>query len=146
MEHKLIQGGSAVDNRGTIRFVNDFNMSAVKRFYLIRNANLDLVRGWRAHRIEQRWFYVIAGSFQFNLIKIDDWEKPDRDLAVEQVILESLENKILHVPQGFATAFKAIEPNSEMLVYADNSLEHSKFDDYTFDLNYFTNSNFNSVD
>src|SRR5690606_41963258 len=80
-EINTIQGGIAEDHRGHIRFVNEFDMTQVKRFYIIKNKDTDLVRGWRAHRIEQRWFYVLSGSFSVDLIKIDDWENASPDLA-----------------------------------------------------------------
>lgn len=48
----IIQWGVAKDQRGQIRFVNDFDMSLVKRFYIIKNLDTELVRGWRAHKIE----------------------------------------------------------------------------------------------
>src|SRR5690606_5253585 len=102
-----IQGGIAKDHRGQIRFVNEFDMSLVKRFYIIKNKELDLVRGWRAHRIEQRWFYVISGSFVFDIVKIDNWGKPSQNLEIEKISLDSKENRLLHVPQGYGTAFQA---------------------------------------
>src|SRR5690606_10718315 len=135
---QIIQGGIAKDRRGQIRFVNDFDMKDVKRFYIIKNSELELIRGWRAHRIEQRWFYVLSGSFNLWLVKVDNWENTNRDLEVEKVILNSIENKLIHIPSGFATAFKALTPNSELLVFADHYLDHAPFDDYTFHLEYFT--------
>lgn len=33
---KTIKGGIAEDHRGHIRFVNDFDMTEVKRFYIIK--------------------------------------------------------------------------------------------------------------
>ena len=32
METKIINGGVATDDRGSVRFVNDFNFDGVKRF------------------------------------------------------------------------------------------------------------------
>ncbi len=68
---EMIKGGMAKDHRGQIRFVNDFDLSEVKRFYIIKNADTELVRGWRAHRIEQRWFYVLSGAFIIDVVCID---------------------------------------------------------------------------
>lgn len=135
----FIQGGIAKDHRGQIRFVNEFDMHDVKRFYIIKNSDLDLIRGWRAHRIEQRWFYVLSGSFTLSIVKIDDWQKPSRDLVVQDIILNSVENRIVHIPSGYGTAFKAMEEGSELLVFADHYLEHAPNDDHTFELNYFLN-------
>ena len=136
---EYIQGGVAQDQRGQIRFVNDFDMTLVKRFYIIKNADTELIRGWRAHRIEQRWFYVLSGTFELNLIKIDNWDAPSRELNVEKVIIKSEGLKVLHVPKGYGTAFRALEANSELLVFADHGIEHALHDDYTWPLDYFAN-------
>lgn len=134
-----IQGGVAKDIRGQIRFVNEFDMTQVKRFYIINNINTELIRGWRAHRIEQRWFYVLSGGFTVNIIKIDDWENPDQYLSIRQENLLANEMKVLHIPAGYGTAFKALEPESEILVYSDYPVSHSSKDDYTWKLDYFKN-------
>lgn len=134
-----IQGGIARDHRGQIRFVNDFDMSCIKRFYIIKNADLDILRGWRAHKIEQRWFYVLSGKFLINVIQIDDWSKPSQNLPVEKFTLDSSENKILHLSSGYATAFQSLEPSSELLVFSDYGIENAAKDDYLYSLDYFDN-------
>ncbi|MFC3353420.1 hypothetical protein [Sphingobacterium zeae] len=137
MELNTIQGGIAQDGRGSIRFVNEFDMSLVKRFYIIRNADTELVRGWRGHKIEQRWFYVLSGEFSLDLVKIDNWAKPDQSLPVHNIILKACEMKVLNVPNGYATAFRALEQDSELLVYADYPLSHAVEDDFTWPIKYF---------
>ncbi len=135
----FIQGGIAKDHRGQIRFVNDFDMSLVKRFYIIKNTDLDLIRGWRAHRMEQRWFYVLSGKFSVDVVKIDDWNQASTDLPVEKILLESVENCVLHLSPGYGTAFQALEPDSELLVFADYGIENAQNDDFTYPLEYFIN-------
>lgn len=136
---KQIKGGIAKDHRGQIRFVNDFDMSAVKRFYVITNKDTGLIRGWRAHRIEQRWFYVIRGGFVLDVVRIDNWENPSRDLPVERLVLEAENQEVVHLTAGFGTAFQATEEDSELLVFADKGIEHAPFDDYTYSTDYFLN-------
>lgn len=135
----FIKGGVAADHRGQIRFVNDFDMTNVKRFYIITNADTELVRGWRAHRIEERWFYVLSGAFVVDIVKIDDWEKASADLPVEQEIMRASEQRVLHVPTGYGLAWRALEPNSELLVFANSKIEDAKLDDYTYPVDYFVN-------
>lgn len=134
---KSIQGGIAQDGRGQIRFVNDFDMTKVKRFYIIKNKDIDLVRGWRAHRIEQRWFYVLSGSFSLDLVKIDDWIEPNKQLKVENRILTADELNVLYIPSGYATAIRALEVESELLVYSDYPLSHATEDNHVYPLDYF---------
>jgi len=136
-ELKTIQGERAKDERGQIRFVNDFDMTLIKRFYMIKNTNTTLIRGWRAHRIEQRWFYVLSGVFAVDLVKIDDWQNPDPMLPVQRVLLKAEAMKLLHIPAGYGTAFRALEADSELLVYADYPLVHAPLDDHTWDSDYF---------
>ncbi|GGC38811.1 sugar epimerase [Parapedobacter defluvii] len=138
----ISQGGIASDHRGSIRFVNDFDMTAVKRFYIIENKDTETIRGWRAHRIEQRWFYVIEGAFSMKTVRIDDWSEPSKELPVEETILRSEEQRIIHVPVGFGTAFQALVPGSKLLVFADYGIEHAKLDDYTYPADYFIKSGF----
>lgn len=135
----FIKGGVAKDHRGQIRFVNDFDMSLVKRFYIIKNTDTELIRGWRAHRMEQRWFYVLSGSFELSLVKIDDWDNPSKDLKVDQEILKDEDQQVVHVPVGYGTAFKALEEGSELLVFADYGIENAKNDDYIWSVDYFVN-------
>lgn len=136
---KIIHGGIAKDFRGQIRFVNDFDMSPIKRFYIIKNVDIDLIRGWRGHKLENRWFYALSGQFEIHIIHIDNWETPSQDLSVESMILNAEDYKLLHIPNGYATAIQAIEPNSELLVYADHPISHASQDDYTWPLEYFRN-------
>ena len=35
----IISGNIHVDARGSIKFINDFDMTAIKRFYIIENAD-----------------------------------------------------------------------------------------------------------
>lgn len=134
---KTIQGGIAKDHRGQIRFVNDFDMTQVKRFYIIKNADTELVRGWRAHRMEQRWFYVLSGAFAVDLVKIDNWEQPSPELDVERRVLHASDQQVLHIPVGYGTAFQALDPQSELLVFADYGIENTEKDNYTWPDDYF---------
>lgn len=134
-----IQGGIAKDHRGQIRFVNDFDMSEVKRFYIIKNTDLELIRGWRAHRIEQRWFYVISGSFKIDIVEIDNWDQASKNLAVKTEIVKSEDNKVLHLSSGYGSAIQALEEGSELLVFSDFGIENAPKDDYTYPVDYFVN-------
>ena len=60
---RLIQGGSHVDARGSISFVNDFDFKNVCRFYCITPKTKTEVRAWQGHKIESKWFYCISGVF-----------------------------------------------------------------------------------
>lgn len=137
--YNFVQGGSASDERGEIRFVNNFDMSLVKRFYIITNRSTEIIRGWRGHKIEDRWFFVIEGSFKVDLVYINDWSNPSRDLNVISFTIHANDNKVLHIPKGYATTFQQEVDNSKLLVFANFGIENSENDNYTWDSAYFVN-------
>lgn len=132
---KIIQGASHSDLRGVVSFVNDFDLTEVKRFYQIINSNTEVIRGWQGHRKETKWFYCNTGSFLINYVKPDNWFSSSGNEKVAFAILEAKNPCILLIPANFATAIKAIEPNSILTVYSNFTLLESQNDDYRFDLN-----------
>ncbi|TSJ43071.1 hypothetical protein FO440_02450 [Mucilaginibacter corticis] len=133
----LIQGSHHTDQRGTLSFVNDFDMADVKRFYIIQNADLKITRGWRAHRIERRWFYVSDGAFRIRIVKIDNWENPDKHLPVEEFILSADQDQVLSIPVGYGSSIQAISEKSKLIVFADYGIENATKDDFLYPQDYF---------
>lgn len=135
MKEKLtiIQGGTHEDQRGKLTFFNDFDMSPVKRFYIIEHPHTEVVRAWQGHQKEQKWFYVLKGVFKIVLVQPDNWQKPSGSLSTEEYILRPVENTVLHVPGNYATGFKALEPKSKIMVFSSFTVEESSKDDYRFD-------------
>lgn len=52
-EPRIIKGGIAIDNRGTLSFVNDFNFETakIKRFYHVTNHDKSIIRAWHGHKL-----------------------------------------------------------------------------------------------
>lgn len=138
-ENLIIGGGKHTDDRGTLYFVNDFDMTQVKRMYMICHNDIYTKRAWRGHRLEKRWFYVVEGGFEITLVKIDQWEVPNPDLKLESFLLNADMPQVLYMPMGYASGFKATVPDSKILVYADADIAHAKDDDYQYPADYFTN-------
>lgn len=136
----IILGGRATDHRGTIRFVNDFDMSQVKRFYIIENSDTETIRGWRAHRIEQRWFHVLQGEFRVGLVEIDDWRKPSPNLPIAYYNLSANNMEVFHIPVGYGISIQATEIHSKMIIFGDQGMENAELDDYLFPIDYFENN------
>lgn len=121
----IIKGGSFSDERGSMRFVNDFQFGDVKRFYFIKHADTSVIRAWQGHQFEKKYFYPISGSFVVAWVKIDDFENPSDDLIPEYHILSANNSEIISVPKGYANGLKALEPNSEIMIFSDMNLEES---------------------
>lgn len=133
-EQRIISGDTFRDHRGSLRFINRFNMQEVVRFYEIAVANTDIIRGWQAHQKEKKWFYCLDGRLIINLIKIDPFERPSSHLKSLKFILNDETPEVLCVPGGYASAIKAITQNARLQIFSNFSLEESENDDFRFPL------------
>lgn len=132
----LIKGARHVDERGSITFVNDLDMSVIKRFYTITPASTSVVRAWQGHQKESKWFHALSGKFLVRLIQPDNWVSPSFKMFFLEFILDADDCEVLHIPRGYLNGFKAIEENSSLLIYSDKTLEQSIHDDFRFKPNY----------
>ncbi|MCZ4242913.1 WxcM-like domain-containing protein [Pedobacter punctiformis] len=133
MHATLIKGGVHSDNRGVLTFFNDFDMNPIKRFYTTTHFDETVIRAWQGHQYEQKWFYVVEGSFKVILVEPDDWTSPSANLPYEEFLLNSKNNEILNIPSGMATGFQALEASSKLMIFSDVTLAESINDDYRFD-------------
>jgi dTDP-4-dehydrorhamnose 3,5-epimerase-like enzyme len=134
--YNVIPGGNHKDKRGTLTFNNDFDASDIKRIYTIENESTNIIRAWQGHKIESRWFSAIKGSFEIKIIKIKNWENPDKNAEVFSIILNDKNLNTLCVPNGYLNSIQALEENSKLLAMSDYKLGEIN-DEYKFDLNYF---------
>lgn len=133
---KIISGNSHTDARGTLDYNNDFDASAIKRIYIIENNGTDFIRAWQGHKIEQRWFSAIKGSFKIQLIKIDHWDQPSKKLEKFTFTINADKLDVLHVPKGYISGIQSLEEGSKLLVMADYSLNEIS-DEFRFPFDYF---------
>ncbi|WP_437396054.1 dTDP-4-dehydrorhamnose 3,5-epimerase family protein [Flagellimonas lutimaris] len=127
-----IIGGTHKDQRGKIDFVNGFDLSGIKRNYIITHSKRGVVRAWQAHKIEAKWFFCLTGSFLVKLIKIDDWHNPSNKLRALCYELSEDNSKTLYIPPGYANGFVSLEDNSKLLIFSDYRLNELKDDDLRF--------------
>ncbi len=118
----LIKGKTYTDFRGTIRFVNDFDMSSVVRMYCIE-PKPDVIRAWQGHKKETKWFCAVNGSFLVKSVNMDTLKKTEYQL-------NSNESEVLEIAPGHYNGFEALEEGSVLMVYSDLGLEESKNDDF----------------
>lgn len=128
----IIEGGKFEDGRGKLIFFNDFDMSGVKRFYVIEHPDEQVVRAWQGHQKEEKWFYVVDGGFKIVLVQPDDWQKPSAELKTEEFVLDATQQQILYVPGGYANGFKALQPKSRIVVFSSFTVEESAKDNFRF--------------
>lgn len=126
----LIVGGVAHDQRGSVGFVNAFDFSGVKRFYVIENAEVGLPRAWHGHRREHKYIYVAAGRAVICAANMN----MGRVLRFE---MSADEPAVLHIPGDWANGSMALEPGTRIMHFSTCTLEESKNDDERFPLEAF---------
>ena len=132
----LIKGSVFVDERGSIKYNNKFNMDLVKRIYVISNSDKNFVRAWQGHKIEKRWFSAVKGDFIIKVIKIDNWENPSKNIVAEVFKLSSSLLDILEVESGHVTSIQSLKDDGQLLVFADYEFNEIK-DEYRYEKKYF---------
>ncbi len=137
MKPTLISGNSHQDQRGQLFYNNGFDLTKIKRMYIIENHSVDFVRAWQGHTIEQRWFSTVQGRFKIELIAIDNWEKPDVSLPRLEFILKSETLDILNIPAGYVSSIQALEEKSKLVVMSDYHLVEIN-DEFRYPTDYFT--------
>jgi len=130
---RLIKGGVAVDDRGALQFVNDFDVSCYQRFYVISSHQPSFVRAWHGHKVEGKAFTVVVGAAVIGAVAIDDWVNPDTSRAVQRVVLSATCPSVFVVPPGFANGSMTLQANTQILVFSTLSLEAASQDDFRFD-------------
>ncbi len=125
MKPELINGGLAVDDRGMVRFVNDFSFTDVKRFYQVSNHKRDYIRAWHGHNHEQKYVYVAKGTALVGAVNMQTQE-------VFKFILSDKKPNILKIPNGFANGFKTLEEDTQIMFFSTSTLQESLNDDIRF--------------
>ena len=111
---KLINGGVSVDDRGSVRFVNDFNFDGVKRFYQVENHSKGFIRAWHGHKKEGKYVYVVNGSALIGVVNMDSEE-------INKFVLSSQTPKVLWIPPGHYNGFKSLEENTKILFFSNKN-------------------------
>src|SRR5581483_3849375 len=100
MQPKIIKGDKAIDDRGELTFVNDFNFKGVKRFYMVHNyPDTSGIRGWHGHKVEAKYAFVARGLVDFLLWNMETGEKT-------KFALSGNSPEILYIPAGYFHAYR----------------------------------------
>ena len=125
-EPRLLSGDIVVDDRGSVSFVNGFDLSSAKRFYLVENHQAGFVRAWHGHRREGKHVLVVAGAAIVAVVKIADWEGPGAAGPVKRFVLSAAKPATLYVPPGYANGFKSLTPHTKIMFFSTCTVEESR--------------------
>jgi len=135
---KKLEGGVATDDRGSVRFVNDFDFSGVKRFYQIENHRAGFIRAWHGHQDESKYVYVAKGSAMIGAVQMpsmyngEEIKSSAPSPTANKFILSSNNPQVLYIPKGFANGAMALEEDTIIQYFSTSSLEESLGDDIRF--------------
>lgn len=127
---EVINGGVAVDGRGSVRFVNDFDFKGVKRFYQVQNHEVGFVRAFHYHDFESKYVYVVKGSILLYAVEVNHIHKSNS--IVNKFILSSEKPSVLYIPAKYANGFKTLTNDTIVQFFSTTSLENSLDDDIRF--------------
>lgn len=160
MSTQLIKGNVFADDRGELRFINDFDPTAagVRRFYQVENVRAGYVRAWHGHANEGKFVYVPRGAAKVAVIHMDNatqwidyWsgkfgvsddnpiQHPELGpkLYLEQVVLSSTNPEVFYIPPGYYNGFKTLKEDTIVMFFSTSPLEHSSKDDFRLDWDVF---------
>jgi dTDP-4-dehydrorhamnose 3,5-epimerase-like enzyme len=132
----LLRGGLAVDDRGEVGFVNDFDFAGVRRFYAVRNHRRGFIRAWHGHRREGKYVLAVAGSALVCAVRIDDWERPSPQATIHRYVLTDRSPAVLHVPPGYANGFMSLTEDARLVFFSTATLADSVDDDVRYEARY----------
>jgi len=136
---RIIKGDDFIDERGKIQFINNFDLSPIKRIYFTSHYNIDTIRAWQGHKVESCWFYCVKGGFKIKLIRIDDWDNPSNECNVFEYELSEEKPQVLVMPNGYVNGFKATKEDSKLMLMSNYGLNEIEDDSIRFDTNTWVN-------
>jgi dTDP-4-dehydrorhamnose 3,5-epimerase len=80
--------------------------------------------------------WVLEGVVQCSLVKVDNWEKPSKDLEIQSFVLSAEKPSLLLIPNGYANGFMNLTNNAIIQFFSDKTLEESGSDDFRFPHDY----------
>ena len=131
-----IQGDLSKDERGVVKFINNFKFEGIKRFYIVENINTEIIRAFHGHMKEAKYVFVVSGSILLCTVFLDDKKNPSKENKVEKFVLKSNSPEILYIPPSFANGFRTLEEDTKVIFFSTTTLEESLADDYRFPSNY----------
>lgn len=131
---KLIEGGRAFDDRGSVSFINGFDFKDVKRFYQVYNYQPNFIRAWHGHRKEGKYVTVAAGAAVIGAVLLDVLFENKLPEPHEQVrhVLTANKPAVLWIPPGWANGAMSLLPDTLITYYSTASLDETVGDDFRF--------------
>ena len=132
----VFQGNKVFDDRGSLGFINGFNVSEFKRFYLIENHSVNFIRAWHGHLKETKAIIMVKGEALVCAVELDNTTDPNKNNEVTRIVLSATSPSALYIPAGYANGFMTLSTDAKLLVFSSTTVEESQGDDYRFAYDY----------
>jgi dTDP-4-dehydrorhamnose 3,5-epimerase len=124
---EIFEGRIIADDRGIVRFINDFSFEGVKRFYQVENHRSGFIRAWHGHRFEGKYIYVVTGAVLIGVVELDK-----ENAIPEKFVLSEEIPRILWIPPNNANGLMTLREDTRIIFYSTSTLEESMGDDIRF--------------
>lgn len=125
---EITDGGLAVDDRGQVSFINDFNVGGIKRFYLVENHQKGFVRAWHGHEKEAKYVFVTKGAILL-CTRLLEGDQLGEDEEIKRVVLSAAKPQLAYIAPGLFNGFKTLTNDTQVMFFSTRTLEESKDDD-----------------
>jgi len=147
-----LPGIVAADDRGELRFVNDFDFkkAGIRRFYQVENWNTDIVRAFHGHKVEAKYVWVVRGAIRLAVAALlfnrhgFRGVSQDMDRGKVPIVydLSAANPRILYIPPGYCHGFRMLQKYTIVQFFSTSTLEESLKDDYRLPFDFFASSGF----
>ena len=125
---RIFKGGVSLDDRGYVKFNNDFDFNGIKRFYMVENHNEGFIRAWHGHIKESKYVCVISGAALIGAVSLSEKSSKPHKFTLDSSSLD-----ILYIPKGYANGFMNLKNNTKVIFFSDSTIKETADDDIRFD-------------
>ena len=130
---RLLEGGLSVDDRGSVAFVNDFDLKDSRRFYVVSDHAVGFVRAWHYHRRECKHVFAVSGDALVQAVRVEDPENPPEQAERHRFVLTASKPAVLYIPPGYANGMMTLTAGTRLIFFSNATLEESVKDDIRID-------------
>ena len=138
----LIKGGRYKDDRGVLIYNNDFDMSDVKRSYIVEH-DRSFIRAFHGHLHERKWVQVLEGKFKIVTYKLEPTKVEKEtfwhpELDTQNIHYMENDGSVLAIPAGYTNGFQNLTISGKIQFFSDKTVKESEGDDIRCRWNYFS--------
>jgi dTDP-4-dehydrorhamnose 3,5-epimerase len=129
---RILEGNRYRDYRGEMLFNNNFDLSPVKRMYIIQ-LKPNVIRAWQGHNAEHKWLMALSGKIKLNFA-YRPTDKNLNEIEIQSFILSAEKPFVVHLPGAYINGFEGLTDNAVLQVFSNMTVAESEKDGYRISL------------